>query len=93
MKKPIGSLSNSPEILKKLQKRCRGRAGRCTRPGGGDHVTASGKVAREAAVYPFKLCRDILEGCMRQVQADGKLQPGMHRPQGLWEDAADEAWP
>ena len=90
VKKPIGWLSNSPEILKKLQKRCRGRAGRCTRPGGGDHVTASGKEAREAAVYPFKLCRDILKGCMRQLQADGRLQPGIHGAQCLWEETADE---
>ena len=61
-----------------------------TRPGGGAHVTASGKVAREAAVYPFKLCRDILKGCMRQLQADSKLQQGIHCVQCLWEDTADE---
>ena len=90
MKKPTGWLRNSPEILKKLRKRCQGRAGRCTRPGGGDHVTASGKVAREAAVYPFKLCRDILKGCMRQLQADGKLQPGTLGVHCLWEETADE---
>ena len=90
VKKPTGWLSNSPEILKALRKKCYGRSGRCTRPGGGDHVVASGRVAREAAVYPFKLCRAILQGCVRQLRADGKLQPGVHGIQCLWEESADE---
>ena len=50
---------------------------------------ASGKVARKAAVYPFKLCRAILRGCVRQLRADGRLQPGQHGVQGLWEEVAD----
>ena len=90
MKKPTGWLSNSSEILEALRKKCYGQLGRCTRPGGGDHVVASGRVAREAAVYPFKLCRAIRQGCVRQIRADGKLQPGVHGMQCLWEEPADE---
>ena len=92
VKKPTGWLSNSPKILKRLQKRCRGRAGKCTWPGRGDHVTASGKVAREAAAYPANVCRDILKGCVRQLWADGGLQLGMRGAQGLWEEAAAKSW-
>ena len=61
-KKPIGWMSKSKEVLKKLGKRCSGR-GDCSRPKQGRHATASGRVAGEAAVYPFKFCRAILEGC------------------------------
>jgi len=86
VKKPTGWLSNSPEILKKLEKRCRGRRGECTRPRGGRHASASGRVAREAAVYPFQLCRTILEGCRNQLRKDGKLHDGMHGIQGLFEE-------
>ena len=89
VKKPTRWLSNSPEIAKMLEKRCRGNAGECTRPGGGSHVVASGQVARKAAVYQFKLCRAILRGCVRQLRADGCLQPGQHGVQGLWEEVAD----
>ena len=46
-------------------------------------------VPREAAVYPFKLCRAIIRGCVRQLRANGCLQPGQHGVQGLWEEAAD----
>ena len=50
---------------------------------------ASGKVAREAAVYPFKLCRAILRGCVQQLRADKRLQSGQHGIQCLWEEAAE----
>ena len=55
----------------------------------GSHAVASGKVAREAAVYPSQLCRAILRSCARQLRADGRLQPGRHGVQGLGEKAAD----
>ena len=54
VKKPKGWMSNSPEILARLGLRCRGRAGKCSRPEGGQHATASGRVAREAAVSQLK---------------------------------------
>ena len=86
VKKPTGWLSNSPEILKKLERRCRGKRGECTRPRGGRPASASGRVAREAAVYPFQLCRALLEGCRNQLRKDGKLHDGMHGIQGLFEE-------
>ena len=86
VKKPTRWLSNSPEILKELGTRCDGRAGECSRPGGGSHVLTSGKIAREAAVYPFQLCRAILRGCARQLRADRRLQPGQYGVQGLWDE-------
>ena len=89
VKKPTRWLTNSPEIAKTLGDRCMGAAGRCTRPGGGDHVAASGKVAREAAVYPFRLCRAILRGCVSQLRADKRLQSDQHGIQCLWEEPAE----
>ena len=55
VRKPTRWMSNSPELLKKLSHRCNGRGGECSRRRGGRHVTVSGRLAREAAVYPFKL--------------------------------------
>ena len=78
IKKPIRWMSNSPAILEQLQKMCSGKGGACSRRGGGHHAVASGKTARAAAVYPFRLCRAILRGCQRQLQRDGKLQAGLH---------------
>ena len=79
--------------MKELEARCHGKAGECSRPGGGSHAVTSGKVAREAAVYPFKLCRAILRGCARQLQADGRLQPGQHGVQGLWDEDTTKRLP
>ena len=49
----------------------------------GSHAMASGKVAREATVYRFRLCRAIFRGCAHQFQADRRLQPGQYGVQGL----------
>ena len=70
-------MSNSPEVLKKLGKRCRGVSGTCTRPGGGVHEICSGSVARDAQEYPFDLCRAILKGCRKQLLVDGHLAVGL----------------
>ena len=59
-------------------------------PNEGSHAVASGKVAREAAVFPFKLCHAILRGCSQQLRADGRLHPGQYGVQGLWEERAAE---
>ena len=85
MLKPTGWMSNSREVLNKLSKRCTSR-GSCSRRRGGRHATASGRTAREAAVYPFKLCRAILEGCRNQLLRDGKLTSGIHGYQALFEE-------
>ncbi len=86
VKKPTGWLSNAPEILKAISRRCRGRGGECARRAGGRHATASGRIAREAAVYPFRLCRAILQGCRAQLIKDGKLQDGIFGLQGIFEE-------
>jgi hypothetical protein len=86
VRKSTGWMSNSPEILEKLERRCLGRRGDCSRPGGGRHQTASGRTAREAAMYPFKLCRAILEGCRNQLRRDGRLHDGTHGSQGFFEE-------
>ena len=75
MKKPIGWMSNSPEVLKELSQRCGGKAGECSETGQ-RHATCSGSVAREAAIYPAELCRAILSGFYRQLQKDGLVGPG-----------------
>ena len=59
-----------------LSRRCQGRAGRCSDTGQ-PHVECSGQVAREAAIYPAKLCKAILEGFSRQLQSDGMMEAGV----------------
>ena len=86
VKKPTGWLSNSPEILKALSRKCAGRGGACSRRAGGRHATAAGRIAREAAVYPFRLCRAILQGCRNQLLKDGTLKAGMYGLQSKFEE-------
>ena len=76
IKKPTGWMSNAPEVLKELSRRCQGRGGACS-SGNLPHATASGRVAREAAVYPFKLCEAILRGMRNQLRIQGRLRPGI----------------
>ncbi len=86
VKKPTKWMSNSPEVLKQLCKRCSGRGGLCSRPQGGAHRLCSGHVSRMAAVYPFELCRAILVGCRNQLQKDGIFVAelvGMHAPEEI----------
>ena len=51
IKKPIGFMSNAPELLEELNRRCFGRNGLCTRRNGGRHVQCIGKVAQRAAIF------------------------------------------
>ena len=37
------------------------------------HVPASGKIAREAAIYPFQLCKAILEGLRKEMIERGRM--------------------
>ena len=61
VKKPTRWMSNCQEILEALDKRCTGRGRVCsaTRT---PHPLCSGRTAREAAIYPFEMCKAILEG-------------------------------
>ena len=89
VRKPTGWMSNSPEILEKPERKCKGVQGNCSRQQGGRHESASGRVARvarEAAIYPFKLCRSILEGCRNQARKDGKLEGGLYGMQSIFEE-------
>jgi len=76
VKKPTGWMSNAPEVLKVLNKRCSGRGGACSRPKGGRHVLATGRIATEAAIYSDELCRSIIQGMKMQMKEDGLLHPG-----------------
>ena len=46
---------------------------------------ASGRVAREAAVYPFQVCRAILRGCVSQLKKDCKTNKHLYGIQDCWE--------
>ena len=83
MRKATGWMTNSPCVAKALSKRCSGLKGYCSRQGGGRHMTASGRLAREVAVYPFVLCKAILNGVQQQLRADGLVQTGIHGMQAL----------
>ena len=81
IKKPTKWLSNSRCIRDKLEKRCAGKMGWCSRKDGSErHVLASGKIARDAAIYPFQLCKAILEGLRKELTKHGRYS----KPLALW---------
>ncbi len=47
VKKATGFMSNAPKLLERLERRCQGSNGDCSRRKGGRHITAEGKVARD----------------------------------------------
>ena len=88
VKKPTRWMSNSAEVLKKLGRRCQGRGGACSRAKGGVHVAAQGSVTRGTAIYPFSVCKAILQGFRNQMVADGRLTlgvVGLQRPEETME--------
>ena len=74
-------------LIEVLERRCNGRNGACSRPGGGRHVLCSGRIAREAAVYPPGLCKAVLTGIAAQLRSDNKLRPGCFGIQAVDEEA------
>ena len=71
-------------------KKCPGRSngsGQCS--DGKWHGVASGRAAREAAVYPFRLCRAILTGFRSQMIRDGRLPRGTYGIQALFDEDLD----
>ncbi len=76
VKKPTGWMSNSEHILEAMGKRCSGRGGACSAVDGAHHAVCEGKVARNAAIYPFALCKAILRGFRKQLKADGIVEDG-----------------
>ena len=69
MKKATRWMSNAAEVLRALSRRCTGRGGMCSRPRGGNHRVAEGSHTRGTQVYPFALCKAILQGCRNQLRA------------------------
>jgi len=78
VKKPSGFMSNSPEVLKVLSRRCLGQGGACSRPNGGWHAHAEGRIAANAAYYPRALCRAMIHGMGKQLRRDGLLVAGCY---------------
>ena len=76
LKKPTGFMSNAPELLDELSKRCFGRRGLCSRPKGGKHAECLGKKAQRAAIFQDELCIAILRGFKRQVMRDRRMRHG-----------------
>ena len=61
IRKPTRWMSNCGEILEALAKRCTGQGGVCSATNT-PHQVCSGRAARDAAIYPFAMCKAILEG-------------------------------
>ena len=71
IKTPTGFISNAPQVARALETVCTGLGGSCSREGGGTHATCSGRIAREAAIYPKELCRAMLKGIRNQLRENG----------------------
>ena len=69
-------MTNAPELLRILDKRCFGKHGLCSRDKGGSHVECLGKKAQRAAIFQDELCLAILKGRKRQLIADRRMRPG-----------------
>jgi hypothetical protein len=68
--KPTRWASNSPQILKRMAVRCTNRGARSTDRH--QHTELSGKTRTSAAaIYPPRLCLEILRGFRDQLKADG----------------------
>ena len=78
VKKPTGFLTNSSKVAEALSRRCTGGATpwACSRAKGGRHVLCSGRVGRDAAIYPRGLCRAVLKGITNQLRSDRQLKEG-----------------
>ena len=94
LKKPTGFMSNAPELLDELNKRCFGRRGLCSRPKGGKHAECLGKKAQRAAIFPGELCIAILRGFKFQLLKDRRMRHGevglTYDADGVMLDADDE---
>ena len=64
IKKPTRFMTNSTYVGEALSEKCRGQHRHIELTGGGR--------TRRAEIYPDRLCRAILEGLVRQMQADGR---------------------
>ena len=90
VRKRTGFMSNSPEILRQLERRCTGTSGMCSRPAGGAHAHCRGKIARRAAIYANERCEAILTGAQRQMRLDGYAREGEVGANTIMYDGNDE---
>ena len=51
---------------------------------------ASGSVGKAAAIYPFNLCKAILQGLKLQLTKDGYFKQGIVGVQAKWLEADDD---
>jgi hypothetical protein len=90
IKKPTGWMSNAPEVLNQLRKRCHGQDGECSRAKGGNHALCSGRVAREAAKYSAALCKAIIRGMVKEMRRCGVIRDGEVGLHAVADEAAQE---
>ena len=94
LKKPTGFMSNAPELLDELNRRCFGRRGLCSRHRGGEHAECLGKKAQRAAIFKDELCIAILRGFKRQLISDRRMRNGevglTCDAEGIMLDGSDE---
>ncbi len=76
IRKATRFMSNAEELLERLHRRCHSQDGRCTRRKGGTHATVQGKITKDSAVYPEKLCKAIISGMTAQLKKHGMIKPG-----------------
>ena len=91
VKKPTRWMSNCPGILEAPDRRCAGRGGvRSATHTHTPHQQCSGRTAREAAIYPFAMCRAILEGLRQYLTNQGRRRDGINAvlPPDAFEAAA-----
>ena len=62
--KATGFMTNCDGIAKRLAKKCND---------GHRHIVLVNGRAKQAAIYPEKLCRQIVKGLMEQMKTDGRL--------------------
>ena len=74
VKKPIGFLSNSKSVSSVLSRTCSGTGGAWSR--GGRHAHCTGRIAKEAAIYPRGLCQAVIRGIVEQLKQDRFLKSG-----------------
>ena len=78
VKKPTWFMSNSPDILDALNRRCVGRGGVCSRAQGGRHQVCAGRTARRAAIFQRELCEAILIGLRNHLRRTGRMHRNEH---------------
>ena len=64
----------------------------CSYARGQAHEVCSGRVAAEAAIYPLKLCRAILQDFKKQLEVDGLMVEGavgMDVTEAQWRPATE----